>query len=137
MKTALVVTISLAVLIACAWPAFGERASSSATSTRKLEKRVKKLERRVTALALLTIRAEVRTETQSRFVSSGNNGYYVADVSCPRGRATGGGARFPTNGYLGDHVIDSYPTFGGEGWHIAAASPAGPVTAYVVCAYHN
>lgn len=131
MSKVLVAVMAVALVVVGTAPAGGQQAESSVT-TKQLSKRVKKLERRVRALALLQRRQDVATDVHDLPMQSLGNGQYRGEVGCARGVPVGGGSRFPTSGSASDHPIDSYPTF--RGWYAFAVSSGGTPTVFVVCA---
>jgi hypothetical protein len=108
----------------------GGTAEAPSTSTLT---RVKRLERRVNALAVLEA-SGVTTRTDFQPMTAQGNGYYTAAVSCPSGRLTGGGVEI--NGGSNGTVVNDHPSQDGRFWvgQVYVQSPSLLPTAYVVCA---
>ncbi len=123
---ALAAVLVTALVVSWAVPALSTPTASSSAS--KLSKRVKRLERRVNALARLTLDAHSRTYVRDSYLGSTGNGFYRGSTSCdPGDEMTGGGA---SNGY----VLESAPNLAGWSATVEAA-PGDLPRVYVVCAY--
>ena len=123
-----------ALAVAAVWAGAASSAPQTTPSANALAKKVKRLERRVNALALAQTRDQPQLTTRvstSPMLSLGGGQYY-GTAYCGGDRPVGGGVQLAKGGYASDHIFNSYPV--SAGWYGAALSSGGTPTVYAVCA---